>query len=138
MSESNWSAPRSAEENPAHGIAHFPQTRGRSGDRLDPLLGGGNGAPRYATALEQNYPNPFNGTTTIHYSIGGPCGVELGIYDPAGRVIRVLERTDRAAGRYSVLWSGKDDAGRDVASGVYFCRIKAGKYNETRKVLYLR
>lgn len=107
-------------------------------DARDRGDGGENGAPRYATALEQNYPNPFNGTTTIHYSIGEPCRVELGIYDPAGRAIRVLERTDRAAGRYSVLWSGKDDAGRDVASGVYFCRIKAGKYHETRKVLYLR
>jgi C1A family cysteine protease len=107
-------------------------------DARDRGDGGENGAPRYATAIEQNYPNPFNGTTTIHYSIGEPCRVELGIYDPAGRAIRVLERTDRAAGRYSVLWSGKDDAGRDVASGVYFCRIKAGKYNETRKVLYLR
>ena len=107
-------------------------------DARDKGDGGGNGAPRYVTALEQNYPNPFNGTTTIQYSVGEPCAVELRIYDPAGRVIRVLERTNRAAGRYSVLWNGTDDAGRDVASGIYFCRIKAGKYNQTRKVLYLR
>jgi len=100
--------------------------------------GDGKGTPRYVTALEQNYPNPFNGTTTIHYSIGEPCAVELRIYDPAGRTIRVLERSNRAPGRYSVLWNGTDDSRRDVASGVYFCRIKAGKYSETRKVLYLR
>jgi C1A family cysteine protease len=100
--------------------------------------GGGKDTPRHVTALEQNYPNPFNGTTTIFYSIGERCDVDLGIYDAAGHAIRVLERTGRAAGRYSVLWNGKDDAGRDVATGVYFCRIKAGKYRETRKVLYLR
>jgi len=100
--------------------------------------GDGKGTPRYVTALEQNYPNPFNGTTTIHYSIGEPCAVELRIYDPAGRAIKVLERSNRAPGRYSVLWNGTDDSRRDVASGVYFCRIKAGKYSETRKVLYLR
>ena len=99
---------------------------------------GGTDVPRYVTALEQNYPNPFNGTTTIFYSLGERCEVDLRIYDPAGRIIRVLERRERSAGRYSVLWNGTDDAGRDVATGVYFCRIKAGKYNETRKMLYLR
>ncbi len=90
------------------------------------------------TALEQNYPNPFNGTTAIFYSIGERCEVEIKIYDPAGRVIKVLERTQRPPGRYSILWNGSDGAGRGVASGVYFCRIKAGKYAQTRKILYLR
>jgi hypothetical protein len=100
--------------------------------------GNGGGTPVYVTALEQNYPNPFNGVTTIHYSIGDRCEVELRIYDPAGRLISVLEHTDRTPGRYSVLWNGTDGAGRGVASGVYFCRIKAGKFRQTRKILYLR
>ncbi|HVO76685.1 MAG TPA: FlgD immunoglobulin-like domain containing protein, partial [Candidatus Bathyarchaeia archaeon] len=104
----------------------------------DPGDGDNNGTPRFVTALEQNFPNPFNGVTTIRYSIGERCDVVLGIYDPAGRAIRVLERTDRSPGRYSVFWNGKDGAGRDVASGVYFCRIKAGKFSQTRKILYLR
>jgi len=94
--------------------------------------------PTYTTALEQNYPNPFNGMTAIFYSIGERCEVELKIYDPAGRVIKVLERTQRPPGRYSILWNGTDRSGRGVASGVYFCRIKAGKYAQTRKILYLR
>jgi hypothetical protein len=102
--------------------------------------GNGDGVPptRFATALEQNYPNPFNGTTSIVYSLGEACGVEIRIYDPAGRLVKVLERTVRAPGRYSVLWNGSDSAGRGVASGVYFCRIKAGKFSQTRKILYLR
>lgn len=100
--------------------------------------GDNGGTPRYVTALEQNFPNPFNGTTTIHYSVGDRCAVELRIYDAAGRVIRVLEHMDRSPGRYSVLWNGRDGAGRDVASGMYFCRIKAGKFSQTRKILYVR
>ena len=100
--------------------------------------GGGGATPRYATALEQNYPNPFNGTTTVSYSVAAPCRVELGIYDPAGRAVRTLERGDRVPGRYTVLWDGADDAGRDVASGVYFCRLKAGKISQTMKIVYLR
>jgi C1A family cysteine protease len=102
--------------------------------------GDGDGAvvPGYVTALEQNYPNPFNGTTSIFYSIGERCDVEIKIFDPAGRVITTLEHAHREPGRYSVLWNGSDGAGRGVASGVYFCRIKAGKYSQTRKVLYLR
>jgi C1A family cysteine protease len=112
-------------------IRDYTAVHGGDGD-------GGGGTPTYVTALEQNYPNPFNGTTTIGYSIGERCAVEIRIYDPAGRMIRVLERADRSPGRYSVLWNGKDGSGRGVASGVYFCRIKAGKYTDTRKVLYLR
>jgi hypothetical protein len=105
---------------------------GDGGDEEGPV-------PRvFATALEQNYPNPFNGTTSISYSIGERCDVEIAIYDPAGRSIATLERTVRTPGRYSVLWNGTDHAGRGVASGVYFCRIKAGKFSQTRKILYLR
>jgi len=94
--------------------------------------------PRYATALEQNYPNPFNGTTTIAYSLAGACRVELSIFDPAGRVIAVLERGNRQPGRHTAIWNGTDEAGRDVASGVYFCRIKAGSFRQTNKIIYLR
>jgi len=100
--------------------------------------GGGGATPRYVTALEQNYPNPFNGTTTVSYSIAAQCRIELSIYDPAGRAIKVLERKDRGPGRYTSLWNGTDDAGRDVASGVYFCRLRAGKLSQTMKIIYLR
>ncbi len=50
----------------------------------------------------------------------------------------MLERRTRPPGRYEVVWRGVDDAGRDVASGVYYCRIDAGDYRETRKIVYLR
>ncbi|MCK4235750.1 MAG: T9SS type A sorting domain-containing protein, partial [Candidatus Krumholzibacteria bacterium] len=95
------------------------------------------GLPR-AFTLEQNFPNPFNGTTTIFYSVAELCDVEIRIYDTAGRLVRILERKQRGPGRYRIIWNGKGDGGQDVSSGVYFCRIKAGKFRQTRKILYLR
>lgn len=94
--------------------------------------------PVFVNALEQNYPNPFNGNTTIVYTLSEKCGVEISIYDPAGRMIRTLGRKERGPGRHYTAWDGKDNAGRGVTSGVYFCRIKAGKFRQTRKIIYLR
>ena len=92
----------------------------------------------YASALEQNYPNPFNGLTTIAYTIGERCRVELAIFDPSGRLVRGIAQGEREPGRYTTAWNGKDNAGRAVSSGVYFCRIKAGKFRQTRKIVYMR
>ncbi len=92
----------------------------------------------YSSALEQNYPNPFNGLTTIAYTIGERCRVELSIFDPAGRLVRGIAQGEREPGRYTTAWNGKDNAGRSVSSGVYFCRIKAGKFRQTRKIVYMR
>ena len=105
----------------------------------DPSTGAENeGQPGHANRLEQNYPNPFNGTTTIAYSVAERCDVDVRIYDTSGRLVRILERTSREPGSYETIWLGKDDAGRDVASGVYYCRIDAGAFRETRKIVYLR
>ena len=96
------------------------------------------GTPRFTNRLEQNYPNPFNGTTTIAYSIAARSEVDIRIYDTAGRLVSVLERTTREPGRYEAVWRGVDDAGRAVTSGVYFCSIRAGGFEDTRKIIYLR
>ena len=95
--------------------------------------------PARVTALEQNWPNPFNGVTTISFTIGEPCAVDLRIYDTAGRLIRTIETgAARGSGRHAVVWDGRDNDGRPVASGVYFTRFSAGKHRETRKMVYLR
>lgn len=94
--------------------------------------------PRFADTLEPNWPNPFNGVTNIAFSVSERCEVELSIYDTAGREIRSLTRAVYGPGRYVLTWDGMDNAGRGVTSGVFFCRIKAGKYRQTRKVVYLR
>jgi hypothetical protein len=91
-----------------------------------------------AAYLSQNFPNPFNPATRIEFGLSEPGRVSLRIYDTAGRLVRVLIDEARAAGRYTEKWDGRDDAGRAVASGVYFYRVEAGAFGETRKMVLLR
>jgi len=88
--------------------------------------------------LAQNYPNPFNPQTTITYDLAKTGTVRLSVYAVNGQLVRTLVDGERPAGSYSVVWDGTDDAGRDVASGVYLCRMKAGEFVSTRKLLLIR
>jgi subtilisin family serine protease len=84
-------------------------------------------------ALEQNYPNPFNPTTTIKFRIPDPTLVTLKIFDMLGREVGVLVNERRVAGEYKVEF---DASG--LSSGVYFYRLQAGTFVETRKLLLLK
>jgi hypothetical protein len=77
-------------------------------------------------ALSQNYPNPFNPATTIRYSLPEAGGVQLIIYDELGRLVRRLVNKEQLAGEYAVVWDGKNDSGKLVASGTYFYTLKVG------------
>jgi|GEM_PF-1140524 len=90
-------------------------------------------------ALKQNYPNPFKEKTKISYYIGRRVSnVVLKLYDASGRVIRILVNESQPSGKYTVIWDGKDEKGRDVSSGVYFCELKAGDFRKTRKMIILK
>jgi len=89
-------------------------------------------------SLAQNFPNPFNPYTQINYTITESSYVTLGIYDVSGHLVRVLFEGTRAAGRYSKLWDGRDESGRLATSGVYFYRLVAGSFAETRKMVFLQ
>lgn len=89
-------------------------------------------------ALHQNYPNPFNPMTRIAYSVKDACHMSVKIYDISGRLIRVLVDSAVPAGRYEVVWDGRDAGGRTVASGIYFYRLDAGSFRQTRKMVLLR
>ncbi len=89
-------------------------------------------------SLSQNYPNPFNPTTTIRYELPTPSDVTLTVYDISGRTITTLKDTHQLAGHYDVLWNGTDNSGNRVSTGVYFCRLQAGDYSKTIKLVYLR
>ena len=91
-----------------------------------------------ATFLEQNYPNPFNPATRIAFGLEAPGHVSLRIYDTAGRLVRVLVEAERPSGTYEMMWNGKDERGINVATGVYFYRLAAGSFLETRKMVLLR
>jgi hypothetical protein len=69
--------------------------------------------------LDQNMPNPCNPGTLIRYHVPAPGRVRLDLYDLSGRLVRSLVHGSRPAGEQAVFWSGNDDAGRPVASGIY-------------------
>jgi hypothetical protein len=88
--------------------------------------------------LSQNYPNPFNPTTRIAFGLSAPGHVSLRIYDVAGRLVRALVADSRPAGTYSEIWDGHDSNGSAVASGIYFYRLTAGSFEQTRKMALMR
>jgi len=88
--------------------------------------------------LHQNYPNPFNPTTEIQFSVPREDNVKLVVYDLLGRQIRTLVDETMHAGDHRVRWDGSDDAGRSVATGVYFYNLKSGDKMAVRKMMLLR
>ncbi len=83
--------------------------------------------------LYQNYPNPFNPTTTINYQIPKYGMVTIKIYDILGREIKTLVNEYKPAGRYNITFNASN-----LASGVYFYRLQAGEFTETKKLLLLK
>jgi len=83
--------------------------------------------------LEQNYPNPFNPTTTIRYGLPGKAHVILCIHNTLGQKMATLVNETQEAGYHDVRFDG-----RGLASGVYFYRLSAGNYQETKKLLIVR
>jgi hypothetical protein len=83
--------------------------------------------------LAQNYPNPFNAATVIRYALPEPADVRIDIYDLLGRKVETLVQKQQPAGYHQVTW---DAAAR--ASGLYFYRIQAGEYVESRKMVLLK
>ncbi len=85
------------------------------------------GTPPVAFGLERPAPNPFRGAGTLAYRLPAAGQVELAIIDVQGRRVRTLEAgTQAASGIHRVAWDGRDDAGRELASGLYFVRLSSG------------
>jgi len=80
----------------------------------------------------QAFPNPFNPSTTITYALPEPASIKLEIYDLTGRKISVLADGMKSAGLHSAVWQGKDQSGRQLASGVYLYHYVATPSNGTR------
>ncbi|HEX7401423.1 MAG TPA: SBBP repeat-containing protein [candidate division Zixibacteria bacterium] len=88
--------------------------------------------------LSQNYPNPFNPNTKIEFTLAKAGFVTLQIYDVLGRKVRTLVSENLPSGYKSVMWDGKNDDGKDVASGVYFYQLKVGDFSEPKKMVLLK
>jgi hypothetical protein len=90
-------------------------------------------------ALRPNIPNPFNPSTTIAYDVpSGGADVTIEIFDVQGSRVRTLLSRHHDAGRYATRWNGEDDRSARVASGVYFCRMTAEGFTQTRKMVLVR
>ncbi len=103
--------------------------------------GGTPNQPEIAPAVSQligNYPNPFNPETRITFSTKDNGPVSIDIYNVKGQKVRSLLNENREAGNHSVVWNGKDDNGKNVASGVFFYRMKSGKYSSTKKMILMK
>jgi len=81
------------------------------------------GATPLRFRYEGSHPNPFNARTTLVFSVPADGMASLRIYDLAGRLVRTLHSGRLAAGQHRVTWDGRDDAGRDSASGAYLIRL---------------
>jgi hypothetical protein len=83
--------------------------------------------------LQQCYPNPFNSSTTLQYSIKERSSVELVLYDILGREVKVFVNEEQDVGYYKINFN----AGR-LASGIYFYRLQAGNFVETKKMVLMK
>ncbi len=97
-----------------------------------------------AFELLQNYPNPFNPTTTIEFAIA-PRGdgnqmvdARLEVYNILGQRVITLLDEPLPAGRHTVQWDSRDKSGNSVASGIYFYRLTAGDYSQSKKMVLMK
>jgi len=84
-------------------------------------------------SLSQNYPNPFNPTTTISFNLPSKSFVALKIFDLLGREIATIVSEEMSAGNYSRTWNAAK-----MSSGIYFYRLQAGSFTETKKLVLLK
>ncbi len=105
---------------------------------FDPTGTPENRAPVPAYTLAQNRPNPFNPITRISYSVPTKEEVSLRIYSPAGRLVKTLVNGVVKGGEHTIIWDGRDNGGRETASGIYFYKLEAGEEKKTKKMVLLR
>jgi len=89
-------------------------------------------------ALGAAYPNPFNPATVIPFEIASPGKVTIRIYDISGREITTLMDGTLPEGKHRVLWNGRDNRGRSVASGVYFLKMRCGVFEASERLILIR
>jgi parallel beta-helix repeat protein len=85
-----------------------------------------------------NYPNPFNPFTTIDFNITQPEACTLSIYNIKGELVKTLLKDNLEAGKHTITWDGSNDNNKITASGIYFCRLKSGENEQTRRILQLK
>jgi hypothetical protein len=98
----------------------------------------GRGADAPPARIASVYPNPFNPTVTVSFDLGARESVRVTVLDVEGRTVRALDERVRNPGTHRVTWDAADDAGRKVASGVYFIEVKSNAWRDHRKVVFVK
>ncbi len=89
-------------------------------------------------ALFQNQPNPFNPETKISYFLPEASQVSLNIYNVLGQRVRTLIEDYQESGTHTLTWDGRTDDGAQLSSGIYFYRMQAGSFQETKKMTLMK
>lgn len=104
----------------------------------DTVTGVEDGGTPVRFALFDPMPNPFNPSTTLSFALPPASHVELSVYDVRGHLVATLVGGPRAAGVHQVTWDGRDHNGQRMTSGVYFQRIQAGRFTETKRMVLVK
>ena len=94
--------------------------------------------PVSMTALRANYPNPFNPSTTIAFDIKEAGVVQIDIFNIRGQKVKTLVHEHMDMGRYTAVWTGIDDNGRNVSSGMYFYQMRAEGFSEIKRMVLMK
>jgi flagellar hook assembly protein FlgD len=89
-------------------------------------------------ALNNACPNPFNPVTTLSYYLPKGSFVTMTVYDMLGRKVKQLVNQNETQGVRSVQWNSTNDHGQPVSAGIYLCRIEAGEFRQTKKMVLLK
>jgi hypothetical protein len=112
---------------------------------LPPAFPGGGGGTsdtpkqtQFRWALGQNIPNPVAFATEIRFEVARTSDVSIKVYNTMGQLVRTLRNGRMEPGRYSINWDGTNASGEKVSSGVYFYKMKADKFQATKKMLMVK
>jgi hypothetical protein len=94
--------------------------------------------PKYKDRLMAAQPNPFNPATTVPFELEGRGRVYIQIFDVNGRLTRTLLNEVRSPGKQQVTWDGRNDSGETVSSGVYFIKMRTGRFSAVEKAVFVK
>lgn len=94
--------------------------------------------PAVVTGLNGAYPNPFNPSTTISFSLQHAGLTTVEVYNQKGQLVKTLVNDSMEAGEHKLVWNGMDNHGNTVASGLYYYRMKSGKFSSTKKMVLMK
>ncbi|PID27949.1 MAG: hypothetical protein CSB55_07140 [Candidatus Cloacimonadota bacterium] len=88
--------------------------------------------------LYNNYPNPFNPSTALKFSLNEAGEVDLTVYNAKGEKVKTVAKGVYGSGMHEIIWNGKDSNNKDVASGIYYFKMRSGRYTGSKKMILLK